>query len=239
MGKRRARRQRGRAASRHRVAARPALARDASTSSPGPAAVERHAQLERQLHRQSLSWDAIFGRTFWVLAAVAAVAGIACYHFKGAQVFRDSLVGDVDLLLFIAPRFGAGMLIAAFVAVLLSREQVARYIGESAGLKAVGIATAAGGLTPGGPMTAFPIVVSLRDAGTGRSPLIAYVTSWSTMGFQRILNWELPLLGPEFTLLRLAASLPLPIIAGLTSRLLPIPPEPSPNSSPGTATDAR
>ncbi len=190
-----------------------------------PTAAEKHAQLEQQLHRQSLTWNAVFGKPFWAMAAAAAVAGMACYWWKGIEVLKESLVSDVDLLLFIAPRFAAGMIIAAFVAVLLSREKVARYIGESAGVKALGIATVAGGLTPGGPMTAFPIVCSLRDAGTGRSPLIAYITSWSTMGFQRILNWELPLLGPELTLLRLATSLPLPMIAGLTSRLLPHKPE--------------
>ncbi len=116
------------------------------------------------------------------------------------------------------------MLIAAFVQVLLSRDKVARYVGETAGDKAIYIGTVAGGLTPGGPMTSFPLVQSLQQAGTGRPALVAYVTSWSTMGFQRILNWELPLLGPDLTLLRLAASLPLPIIAGFTSRLLPKPP---------------
>ncbi len=213
-------------------------ARANSGINSGPTAAEKHAQLERQLHRQSLTWTAVFGKTFWAMAAAAAVAGVACYWLRGIEVFKESLVSDVDLLLFIAPRFGAGMIIAAFVAVLLSREKVARYIGESAGVKALGIATVAGGLTPGGPMTAFPIVCSLRDAGTGRSPLIAYITSWSTMGFQRILNWELPLLGPELTLLRLATSLPLPMIAGITSRLLPHKPEP-PGHSREAAHDAR
>ena len=72
-------------------------------------------------------------------------------------------------------------------------------------------------------MTSFPLVQSLQQAGTGRSALISYITSWSTMGFQRILNWELPLLGPDLTLLRIASSLPLPIIAGITSRFLPRP----------------
>jgi len=79
-------------------------------------------------------------------------------------------------------------------------------------------------------MTSFPLVRALREVGTGRSALVAYITSWSTMGFQRILNWELPLMGPDFVLLRLASSLPLPIIAGLISRLLP--PERDPAQQP-------
>lgn len=178
----------------------------------------------------------MFGRTFWILALITVLAGAACYEFKGRAAFHESLTSDLQLLVFLAPRFGAAMLIAAFVQVLLPRDKVAKYVGETAGNKAVYIGTIAGGLTPGGPMTSFPLVQSLQQAGTGRAALVAYVTSWSTMGFQRILNWELPLLGPDLTLLRLAASLPLPLIAGFTSRLLP--PQPPAASGEGRA-DAR
>jgi uncharacterized membrane protein YraQ (UPF0718 family) len=168
----------------------------------------------------------MFGRSFWVLALISITAGAACYALKGPAAFQESLTSDLQLLGFLAPRFGAAMLVAAFVQVLLPRDKVASYVGETAGNKAVYIGTIAGGLTPGGPMTSFPLVQALQQAGTGRAALVAYVTSWSTMGFQRILNWELPLLGPDLTLLRLAASLPLPLIAGFTSRLLPPPPPP-------------
>jgi uncharacterized membrane protein YraQ (UPF0718 family) len=114
------------------------------------------------------------------------------------------------------------MLIAAFVQVLLPRDKIARYVSEEAGVRALGIATAVGIMTPGGPMTSFPIVRALRDTGAGRSPLVAYVTSWSTMGFQRILNWEVPLLGADFALLRFISSLPLPFIAGFVARAWPL-----------------
>jgi len=180
--------------------------------------------------RQSLTWPEVFGTTFWIMAVATCIAGVACWNVKGPDVFRESFASDIDLLLFIAPRFGAGMVIAAFLQKLVHRDKVARYISEGAGIKAVAIATVAGGLTPGGPMTSFPLVRALRQVGTGRSALVAYITSWSTMGFQRILNWELPLMGPDFVLLRLASSLPLPIIAGLISRLLP--PERDPAQQP-------
>ena len=171
--------------------------------------------------RLALTWREVFGPAFWVMTLATLVAGAVCWHLKGPDVVRDSFAGDIDLLLFIAPRFGAGMLIAAFLQKLVHRDKVARYISEGAGFKAVAIATVVGGLTPGGPMTSFPLVRALREVGTGRSALVAYITSWSTMGFQRILNWEIPLMGPDFALLRLASSLPLPLIAGMTSRLLP------------------
>jgi uncharacterized membrane protein YraQ (UPF0718 family) len=156
-----------------------------------------------------------------VFGVLSAIAGAVCYHVLGPAVFLESLQGDVDLLLFLVPRFIAAMLIAAFVGILLPRERVARYVSDRAGIRALLIGTAAGAVTPGGPMTSFPLVRALRDAGTGRGPLIAYITSWSSLGFQRIINWELPLLGPELTMLRIASVLPLPVIAGLISRWWP------------------
>jgi uncharacterized membrane protein YraQ (UPF0718 family) len=171
--------------------------------------------------RKPLTFTNVFSASFWVFGALAATAGGVCYHVLGPAVFLQSLEGDVDLLLYLIPRFVAAMLIAAFVGILLPREQVARFVSDRAGIRALLIGTAAGALTPGGPMTSFPLVAALRDAGTGRGPLIAYITSWSSLGFQRIINWELPLLGPELTLVRMASSLPLPSIAGLISRWWP------------------
>lgn len=163
----------------------------------------------------------LFGPSFWAFAALGLVSGIACWHLVGRAAVVDGLRADVDLIVFLLPRFAGGMLVAAFLTILLPRDLIARHAGDQAGLKAVAVATAAGIATPGGPMTSFPIVCALRDAGTGRGALVAYVTSWSTLGFNRVLNWELPLLGPEITAVRYLSSLPLPFAAGLTARLWP------------------
>jgi len=178
---------------------------------------------ERQgADEQGLTLGRVFGGSFIAFGLLAAASGLACYLMLGREQFLSSLSSDVDLFLFVLPRFVAAMLIAAFVQVLLPRDKIARYVSEEAGARAIGIATAVGVMTPGGPMTSFPIVRALKEAGTGRSPLIAYVTSWSTMGFQRILNWEVPLLGADFALLRFISSIPLPFIAGLVARLWPL-----------------
>lgn len=175
-----------------------------------------------------LTLNDVFGRSFFLFTAIAVVTGAICYAIIGREGFLASFQSDLDLFVLILPRFTAAILIAAFAQVLLPRDKVARYVSEEAGLKAITIATAVGAMTPGGPMTSFPIVRALKDAGTGRSPLIAYVTSWSTIGFQRVINWELPLLGPEVAAIRYVASIPLPFIAGLTARILPATPDPPP-----------
>jgi uncharacterized membrane protein YraQ (UPF0718 family) len=83
------------------------------------------------------------------------------------------------------------------------------------------IASAAGTVTPGGPMTSFPLVTMLRDSGTGIGALVTYITAWTTTGLQRVFMWEVPLMGPEFAAIRFLASTPLGIIAGLLARLFP------------------
>ncbi len=164
-----------------------------------------------------------FDRSFWIFFLLAIVSAAACWAVKGEAVFRQTLFGDLRLLAEILPRIVAALCVAALVQVLIPRKAVAEALGDEAGLRGVALAAGAGALTPGGPMTSFPLVSALHNAGSGRGALIAYLTSWSTLGFQRILSWEIPLMGIEFTAIRLAASLPLPFVAAAISALLPKP----------------
>jgi uncharacterized membrane protein YraQ (UPF0718 family) len=156
---------------------------------------------------------------------------------RGPEAFFATFKTDLELVILVVPRLGAALLIAAAIQVLLPREKVARWLGEKAGLRGIVLATGAGMVTPGGPMTSFPVVNALHEAGTGRRALIAYVTSWSTLGFQRILMWELPLMGIEFATFRFLVTLPLPIVASLISSFVPIKTDPAsaPNPDSGLA----
>lgn len=174
----------------------------------------------------------IFNRSFWVVAALTALSGVACYMILGPEAFFATFKTDLELVVMIVPRLGAALLLAASIQVLLPREKVARWLGDESGLRGMLLASGAGMVTPGGPMTSFPVVNALHEAGTGRRALVAYLTSWSTQGFQRILMWELPLMGVEFATFRFLVSLPLPIVASLISRYVPIESEPPPDMKP-------
>jgi uncharacterized membrane protein YraQ (UPF0718 family) len=165
---------------------------------------------------------AVFDLSFWIIAGLASAAGVACWVLFGPETVEESLHTDVALIVFLVPKLGAAFLIAAFVQILIPRDKVAAWIGEESGVKGMVIAGAAGVVTPGGPMTSFPVVSALHAAGTGRAALVSYLTAWSTLGLQRILTWEIPLMGMEFAVLRFVASLPLPIVAGLVARMIPI-----------------
>jgi hypothetical protein len=170
-------------------------------------------------------WRRSFDGTLLAFALIAVAAGYAVYAIRGEQAFQRSIDESWHLLLFIMPRVGAAVLIAAFLQILVPREVISRLIGEKAGIRSILIATIAGILTPGGPLTSFPIVVALYVSGANKGALVAYITAWAMIGAQRILVWEWPLMGTEFTLIRVGASILLPVIAGTIALYIPIRPK--------------
>jgi hypothetical protein len=69
------------------------------------------------------------------------------------------------------------------------------------------------------PMTHFPIVASLFKVGVGVGALISYLTAWSLFGLQRIIMWEIPILGIEIVAACIAASFLFPVLAGWLGEL--------------------
>jgi uncharacterized membrane protein YraQ (UPF0718 family) len=99
--------------------------------------------------------------------------------------------------------------------VLVPSSAIAGLVGEGSGFQGLLIATGVGALTPGGPFLQFPLVAALMRSGASEGNVAAYLTAWSLLGMQRVLVWELPVLGPTFASVRWSASLVLPIIVGL------------------------
>ena len=137
--------------------------------------------------KRSLAAEA-FGPSFWVFAGLAGVAAWAVWELKGAVAVSDALSGDLDILLFLLPRMIGGMLLAGLVQAILPPDLVAEWVGEESGLRGIFIGAAVGALTPGGPMTSFPIVVAFYMSGADRGALVAYLTGWSLLGFQQRLG---------------------------------------------------
>ena len=119
-----------------------------------------------------------------------------------------------SMLWFILPRLIPALVLAGLVQVLVPQEVVSRHFGREGGLRAILIATLAGVLTPGGPMVSVPFMVALAHSGAAMAPLVAYMTSWSLFGMQRIIAWEAPLMGWHFVLVRVVPSLAFPVLAG-------------------------
>lgn len=154
-----------------------------------------------------------------IAVAVAISASIVLWR-DGEARFLEILSSDVRLFIDVLPKVLAACLIAAFVAVLMPREVVLRWVGAESGFLGIIIATLAGAICPGGPITIFPIAAAFVAIGADTGAAIAFITSWTLLGYARILVWELPFFGGHFVIWRTLISIPLPIVAGLLARML-------------------
>jgi len=148
-----------------------------------------------------------------VLVAVAVLLAVLAY-LKDPGLPWIGARNGFSMVVFILPRLIPAMLIAGLLQVVVPQEVVSRYFGQQGGLRAIVVASLAGVVTPGGPMVSVPFMVAAAHSGAGLPSLVAYMTSWSLFGMQRIISWEVPLMGWHFVGVRLLASLAFPILAG-------------------------
>jgi uncharacterized membrane protein YraQ (UPF0718 family) len=181
----------------------------------------------RQLRRCLDAWEEKMRRVHvdWSLLAVTILSGLAAFHVlqrDGVQAALAILHEDAVLFLSILPKVIAGTLIAVLVQMLVARESVVRFVGAGSGLRGLLLAMLVGMIFPGGPFAIFPLAASFLIMGADRGTTIAFITSWLLLGINRALVWELPFLGSDFVLWRSLMSLPVPILAGLLARAMPL-----------------
>jgi len=141
-------------------------------------------------------------------------------YIKDPNLPLEGLKDGGRLFLDILPALILAFIAAGMIGKILPRELMTRWLGEGSGMRGLCIATVAGTATPGGPFVQFPIVAALLKSGAGIAPLMAYISAWSLLGFNRFLIYEVPLLGWKLSLSRMAASLIFPIIIGLLTRVI-------------------
>jgi len=163
-----------------------------------------------------------FGKSFWGFFAAATALGLVCWAVKGPDVVAQAFADDLNLLVGLLPRVLVALSIASLIWVLLPRERMSALVGKESGVRGLVIAAAAGTVTPGGPSSAYSLLAVMGISGADRGALIAYIVAWATLGMQRILVWDVPFMGVEFAILRFVVSLPLPVLAGLIARRLPL-----------------
>lgn len=155
--------------------------------------------------------------TLTLIGLAALFAAIAYWKDPGLP-WVGAKTG-LSLLWFVVPRLIPALILAGMLQVLIPQETIARYFGRQSGLTAILLASLAGILTPGGPMVSVPLLVVLANSGMALGPLVAYMTSWSLFGMQRIIAWEAPLMGWHFVAVRVIPSLAFPVIAGWLVKL--------------------
>ena len=76
-----------------------------------------------------------------------------------------------SLILEITPRMIAAFLLAGLVQAIVPQEVIVRWMGHGTGFKGILIGMSLGGITPGGPMTHFPVIATFYKMGVGIGPL--------------------------------------------------------------------
>lgn len=152
----------------------------------------------------------------FVLAIVLAV--IAASRSR-ALCIASSREGAIDFLKLI-PRIMLGVVGSGYIAALLPQDTVGQWLGADSGVTGLVIAVVGGAFTPGGPVIGFSVGAAAIKGGAGTPQVIAYVTAWALFAVQRMLQWEFPVMPVRLVWLRVAATLPLPILAALLAMAL-------------------
>lgn len=152
----------------------------------------------------------VFSVLLWAIAA--ALLSVAWHRGDGAHV--EAVKRAWQEFIWLLPRLAVGVIASGFLARLLPESVVAAHLGPDSGWIGLLIGAVAGALTPGGPVVGFSIGAAALKAGAGLPQIIAYVTAWSLISFNRVLLWEMPIMPRRFMWMRIAVSSPLPVIAG-------------------------
>jgi uncharacterized membrane protein YraQ (UPF0718 family) len=152
--------------------------------------------------------------TSTVVMIAAAVIALIVIYWKSPEAAGKGLNATGSLILEITPRMIAAFTLAGLIQAIVPQEMIVRWMGSGSGTRGILIGTTLGSLTPGGPMTHFPVIASLFKMGVGVGPLVAYLSAWSLFGLQRIIMWEIPFLGAKLVAMRVAVSFFFPFLAG-------------------------
>ena len=156
---------------------------------------------------------------FFTMLVLSVVLGTIAYY-KSPQLPIIALESGSSLLLRLLPVLILAFFVAGLMEVLLPEELLLRWVGEGSGLKGILIGTCLGAVAPGGPFIQFPIVAAMFKAGANIGPLVAYLSAWALIGINRVIAFEIPLLGIHITATRLLCSFIFPVIIGYLAQFV-------------------
>ena len=108
--------------------------------------------------------------TSTVVMMTAALITLAVVYVKSPEAAGKGLNATGSLILEITPRMIAAFLLAGLVQAIVPQEVIVRWMGHGTGFKGILIGMTLGGITPGGPMTHFPVIATFYKwaGGSGR-----------------------------------------------------------------------
>ncbi len=108
----------------------------------------------------------------------------------------------------------AVMILTGLFNVFISKENIVKYLGKTAGLKAIMFGIIMGSLPTGPLYVAFPLAAALLKKGARISCIIAFLSAWACIKIPQEMV-EIQFLGIKFMALRLILTIIFVIIMGL------------------------
>ena len=158
-------------------------------------------------------------KTAYVSMSLIAASLLIIGYFLDSSLPLKGVKHGFGFLYKIIPILLMAFVIVGMIQVLIPKEVILKWVGEGAGLKGIFLGTAAGVLTPGGPFVCFPIAASIYQSGAGVGTIVAYVAAWGLLSLTRF-PFEVTFLGVKFVLIRVAATVILPPVAGIIAQTL-------------------
>jgi uncharacterized membrane protein YraQ (UPF0718 family) len=155
-----------------------------------------------------------------VLMSVMCLVFSLLAWLKDPQLALNGLAGALRMFVRIAPILIPAFIAAGMLQEIMPKETFLRWFGQESGLRGIVLGTLAGAVMPGGPYLIFPVLAVLFKAGGGIGPIIAFVSSWSLVGINRTIVFEIPMMGWQFSVVRILAGIIFPIPLALLARFL-------------------
>lgn len=153
--------------------------------------------------------------------SLAVIAMLMAFSRRDGSL-RRGINRAIEQSLIIIPRMIFALLAAGFIVKLIPTEIIVNNLGSEAGFRAILIASATGLIVPAGPVVAFALAAAFAVEGASVPALISFLTGWSVFAAHRVLIFEIPMLGLHWVRLRMLSVVPLPLIAGGLTMLLPV-----------------
>jgi len=154
-----------------------------------------------------------------ILFAVTAAVALHAWRREPAILERAGQFASREGVR-LAMRLPFAFFAAACLSDLIPERAIAAVMGPQTGLAGIVAASVLGGLLPGGPIVSFPLAIMFAREGAGGPQVIALVSGWSVYAINRVVSYEIPIMGARFAAVRMLASLVVPVLAAVGAGLI-------------------
>lgn len=154
----------------------------------------------------------------WLMIAVLGALLLVAWLRGGEALVRAGIGKGAGLLLEFGLLLVVSFLAAGLATVLVSADWIQATLGSESGVRGIAIAAGVGVVTPAGPFVAMPLAAVMLRSGAAVGPVVAFISAWSLLALNRLIAWEIPIVGARVALLRYAVSFFVPILVGLLAK---------------------